>query len=457
MRKTRLATLVASTFIAFSAHAQQAGNQASPPTAQSPRSESMQMSDQQFAQKMRETEQWLLEAEAELRNDRPQQALQLLNRSSQQVRSAMQTAGDRWQPVLTSMSEKIEQARQAIERQSPDRYERLALARTATTAFNADARARLLIDVPRPQVSVQQASPNVRVEQATPQVQVDQGRPQVTVRQPAPQVNVQMPQPTITIDMPRPEIVVSMPDPDVAVSMQQPQVTVDQALPTVRVEQGRPRVGLAAVGEVDNTRALGADAQRSLQPADARVSVQQAQPNVKVLPGEQAQVSVDRAKPQINYETAEPQVQFSSEGRPNVQFRQTGEPQVTIRRMSADETRQAAAQNAGPRQMPRVEAAGGEELLVSPAVVVLVQEELVRRGYQVGEPDGKLNDRTRQALMKFQEAERLEPTGTPDVRTISALDIDTRRVPVGEAGAVGSQRMGAAAGEGGTGEPAERR
>src|SRR5690606_23575347 len=56
-----------------------------------------------------------------------------------------------------------------------------------------------------------------------------------------------------------------------------------------------------------------------------------------------------------------------------------------------------------------------------PATVRRLQQALSAKGYDVGEADGRWGPRTRNALSRFQQAEGMTATGTPDSESLSAL------------------------------------
>ena len=64
---------------------------------------------------------------------------------------------------------------------------------------------------------------------------------------------------------------------------------------------------------------------------------------------------------------------------------------------------------------------------LSPEQVRLVQRSLVDRGFAV-DPGGTFDDRTQTALMDFQRARGLPPTGNLNQPTIDALGLDPRDV-----------------------------
>jgi peptidoglycan hydrolase-like protein with peptidoglycan-binding domain len=66
----------------------------------------------------------------------------------------------------------------------------------------------------------------------------------------------------------------------------------------------------------------------------------------------------------------------------------------------------------------------GATLSLSPATVRQIQQELNRRGYHAGHVDGSWGPITATATRNFQQAQGLEPTGRPNLRTLSALSIE---------------------------------
>jgi peptidoglycan hydrolase-like protein with peptidoglycan-binding domain len=61
------------------------------------------------------------------------------------------------------------------------------------------------------------------------------------------------------------------------------------------------------------------------------------------------------------------------------------------------------------------------ELGLSSDEIIQVQIMLNQLGFDIGEPDGVLGPRTREALMTFQERHSLQATGRIDNRTMAAL------------------------------------
>ena len=198
-------------------------------------------------------------------------------------------------------------------------------------SLDVEATAEFQVAVPEPEVSVQQPAPQVSVEQPKPDVNVTPGRPIVTVNQAEPVVQVVTTPPKVTIDMPKPEILVEIPDPTVDVAMARPRVSVTQPEPTVTVEQGEVQL---AIGEKEVEQERG----------EARVNVEQSNATVRVDEAESPNINVAEVQPEVRYNAAKPRVELSESGDPDIQFNQSGEANVRFQRMSAEETRAAAAQ-----------------------------------------------------------------------------------------------------------------
>ena len=66
--------------------------------------------------------------------------------------------------------------------------------------------------------------------------------------------------------------------------------------------------------------------------------------------------------------------------------------------------------------------AGGQAQ--SPEVVKQVQQQLNKKGYEVGSADGQAGPRTQAGVKKFQETEKLNATGRIDQQTLAALGIN---------------------------------
>jgi hypothetical protein len=63
---------------------------------------------------------------------------------------------------------------------------------------------------------------------------------------------------------------------------------------------------------------------------------------------------------------------------------------------------------------------------LSPDEIRQVQIVLNQRGFNIGDPDGVLGPRTKQALIQFQQRQGFQATGRFDSRTISALGVSVR-------------------------------
>ena len=64
---------------------------------------------------------------------------------------------------------------------------------------------------------------------------------------------------------------------------------------------------------------------------------------------------------------------------------------------------------------------GETSVVIYRATLQRAQKKLVEQQHLVGEPSGEFDDATRQALLGFQEASGLEPTGLPDQATLLQL------------------------------------
>lgn len=259
-----------------------------------------------------------------------QQALQALdNGDMQAARQAVQEArrqlnqqaqsgqeGQRANAVA-ELRQPLQQAEQALAQQNAEQAEE-ALSRVEQQMASMDSRrqnaeggadvvvedqASIRVDVPEPDVTVQQANPRVAVQQQ---------QPEITVHQPAP---------TVTVDIPQPQITVRMPEPDVRVSQSQPQVQVEQGQPQVRVSENEPRVHMQGSDEQANVQL-----QRSGEPV-VQMQRSEQEPNIRYT-AEEAQVRVNRA-----------------EGEPEVRFEQQNERQATANQdRQATDSRQARSE-----------------------------------------------------------------------------------------------------------------
>lgn len=79
---------------------------------------------------------------------------------------------------------------------------------------------------------------------------------------------------------------------------------------------------------------------------------------------------------------------------------------------------------------------GQQQQSMNQDTVRQLQEQLQNQGYEVGQVDGVMGPRTREALMSFQRDQNLQATGQPDQQTMAALGIEPSsqqaEVPQGE-------------------------
>jgi peptidoglycan hydrolase-like protein with peptidoglycan-binding domain len=68
-------------------------------------------------------------------------------------------------------------------------------------------------------------------------------------------------------------------------------------------------------------------------------------------------------------------------------------------------------------------AGGGGAIDLSPDQIRQIQMALIQQGYDIGEPDGRLGPRTKQALIAFQRKQGIQTTGRLDERTMMALGV----------------------------------
>jgi peptidoglycan hydrolase-like protein with peptidoglycan-binding domain len=78
-------------------------------------------------------------------------------------------------------------------------------------------------------------------------------------------------------------------------------------------------------------------------------------------------------------------------------------------------------QQGGQRWAQEAAVGEGTPLHISPAGIRQIQQELNKRGYDVGRVDGQWGDNTAKAAANFQQANGLEPNGKPDVNLIAVL------------------------------------
>lgn len=218
-----------------------------------------------------------------------------------QIRQPLQEAE---QALAQQNSQQAEEALGRVEEQmaNMDRQRRNA---TGEADVVVEDQASIRVDVPEPDVTVQQANPRVSVQQQ---------QPEITVHQPAP---------TVTVNIPQPQITVRMPEPDVQVSQSQPEVQVEQGEPQVQVSESQPQV-----------RRQGNQGQEQ-----ANVQLQRSgEPVVQMQRSEQ--------EPEIRYTAEEAQVRVNrAEGEPEVRFEQGERQTAGNQNRQAAEERQATNQN----------------------------------------------------------------------------------------------------------------
>ncbi|CCF19385.1 exported protein of unknown function [Pseudorhizobium banfieldiae] len=199
-----------------------------------------------------------------------------------QIRQPLQEAE---QALAQQNSQQAEEALGRVEEQmaNMDRQRRNA---TGEADVVVEDQASILVDVPEPDVTVQQANPRVSVQQQ---------QPEITVHQPAP---------TVTVNIPQPQITVRMPEPDVQVSQSQPEVQVEQGEPQVQVSESQPQV--RRQGNQGQEQA-NVQLQRSGEPV-VQMQRSEQEPEIRYT-AEEAQVRVNRAEgePEVRFEQGERQ------------------------------------------------------------------------------------------------------------------------------------------------------
>src|SRR5918999_3116079 len=69
-------------------------------------------------------------------------------------------------------------------------------------------------------------------------------------------------------------------------------------------------------------------------------------------------------------------------------------------------------------------ASAADTLYVDSQVLRQVQKTLNDRGYRTGGIDGRMGPQTQAALVNFQRAEKMQPTGKLDRQTLAKLGVD---------------------------------
>src|SRR5688572_17899151 len=79
-------------------------------------------------------------------------------------------------------------------------------------------------------------------------------------------------------------------------------------------------------------------------------------------------------------------------------------------------------------------ASAADTLYVDSQTVRQVQKILNDRGFRTGGVDGRMGPQTQAALVNFQRAEKLQPTGKLDKQTLSALGVQKTDAAAGGSG-----------------------
>jgi peptidoglycan hydrolase-like protein with peptidoglycan-binding domain len=91
---------------------------------------------------------------------------------------------------------------------------------------------------------------------------------------------------------------------------------------------------------------------------------------------------------------------------------------------------------------------GGQGALsLSPDQIRQVQVVLIEKGFSIGEPDGVLGPRTKQALISFQRQQGFAATGQIDSRTVTALGLSNMTEQRGGAAQPSTSGQGGAGGQ----------
>jgi len=248
---------------------------------------------------------------------------------------------------------------------------------TVKITKKAVVQGEVAVQMPKPEVDVQQQGAQVKVQPGHASINVDQQAPNIEVRQAKATIQVQLPQPVITIDQPAPEIIVTMPRPGVSLDQAQPTVQVSTPEPTVTFSQAEPKVNVdvdaklvdpnspeaqqAANNQV-TTRIQREDAGQGAQGQQANVRIDKAEPNVQVAnPGQNATVVYNQAgQPTVDYRSTDPDVNVSFVGDPEVHVRQVGEPKVTFNPAQTGQDQAQQQDQDASRTAPAAQPTGGQ-------------------------------------------------------------------------------------------------
>ncbi len=69
------------------------------------------------------------------------------------------------------------------------------------------------------------------------------------------------------------------------------------------------------------------------------------------------------------------------------------------------------------------------QLHLEPQRVTEIQHGLIQAGYLRGEPSGRWDDQTRDAMRRYQEANGFSPTGLPDAKSLMKLGLGPHPLP----------------------------
>ena len=106
---------------------------------------------------------------------------------------------------------------------------------------------------------------------------------------------------------------------------------------------------------------------------------------------------------------------------PNAKGAQTGAQtgQQQPKASGAEQQPMRQSQNNGASNQPNDQAAQ-----LSKGQIRQLQQALDQKGFKAGRPDGRIGQRTQQALSKFQKSQNLQQTGQPDDQTLQALGVN---------------------------------
>jgi Putative peptidoglycan binding domain len=86
--------------------------------------------------------------------------------------------------------------------------------------------------------------------------------------------------------------------------------------------------------------------------------------------------------------------------------------------------------------------AGAQQNKLSRDEIMRAQQALDQKGFDVGKADGIMGPRTKQALDKFQQQQKLQQTGQLDQATLSALGVSQQESTTGQGGNLQNGKTG---------------